>query len=71
MVPLGVWMRTLGTTEQIRRLGVEDMIPIKEVCMTVMETMRLKEKPSHNCFTVIPLFVPQLLAAFSGLCFRR
>lgn len=46
--------------------GVGDMILIKEVCMTVMEAMRPKEKPSHNCFAVIPLFVPQLSAAFLG-----
>lgn len=44
--------------------GVRSMILIKEVCMTAVEAMRPKEKPSHNCFAVIPLFVPQLSAAF-------
>lgn len=57
-------MRPLGNHRVNKGFG--SMILIKEVCMTVMEAMRPKEKPSHNCFAVIPLFVPQLSAAFLG-----
>lgn len=61
MAPLGSERDTWGPQS---RYGVEEMILIKEVYLTDMETMRPKEKPSHRCSALIPLPVPQFSAAF-------